>query len=99
MTDLLPEREPTSADPAVDQVAEARARVAASGYPGRFEVDADRVWCESCHSHLSARDIRWRVVELVATPETMVVVGGIRCPICRVLGTAVNVTDLGPRRN
>jgi hypothetical protein len=69
-------------------VAEAIDRVSASGYPGRFLIHDDHVWCVSCRSRLSTRAIRWSLVEVVAAAEDTMMVGGFRCPVCRERGTA-----------
>lgn len=95
MTDLKPRStDPSTVDQADALVAEAIARIAAQGYPGRFEVSTGRVWCADCRSHVSTKDVRWRVLEIVPTPDQMTVVGGIRCPICGVRGTAATALDL-----
>jgi hypothetical protein len=90
---------PRSSDPSGDDegdasIAEAVARIASQGYPGRFEVAVGRVWCASCHSHVATKDVRWRVLEVVPGPLGVTVVGGIRCPICHECGTAATALDL-----
>jgi hypothetical protein len=95
VTDL----KPRSTDPSDDQTADARvaeaiARIAAQGYPGRFEVNVGRVWCASCHSNVATKDVRWRVLEVVSGAVEVTVVGGIRCPICHEFGTAATALDL-----
>jgi hypothetical protein len=95
VTDLKPRStDPSPVDLADALVAEAIGRIAAEGYPGRFEVTTGRVWCSSCQSHVATRDVRWRVLEVVPTPDQVTVVGGIRCPICGDRGTAATALDL-----
>jgi hypothetical protein len=96
VTDLKPRSsDPSDDDQAQARVDEAVARIAAQGYPGRFEVTAERVWCASCHSHVATKDVRWRVLEVVPGPIEVTVVGGIRCPICRECGTAATALARG----
>jgi len=95
VTDLKPRStDPSSVDQADARVAEAVARIAAQGYPGRFEVTVGRVWCASCKSNVATKDVRWRVLEVVPGPGDVMVVGGIRCPICNERGTAATALDL-----
>jgi hypothetical protein len=95
VTDLKPRSSDPSGDDQGDaSIAEAIARIASQGYPGRFEVTVGRVWCASCHSHVATKDVRWRVLEVVPGPLGVTVVGGIRCPICHECGTAATALDL-----
>lgn len=93
MTDLKPhDAEPSDDDPS-RVVDEARERLVRQGYTGRLEV-SDRVFCCACRSRLAPNDVRWRTIEIVAAASRMIVVGGIRCPVCKGLGIATTSLDL-----
>lgn len=97
MTDLKPhDAEPSDDDPP-RVVDEARERLVRQGYTGRLEVSDDRVFCCACRSRLAPNDVRWRAIEIVADANRMIVVGGIRCPVCKGLGVATTFLDLFER--